>query len=398
MSLKFAIRWIGTGLLLSFGLCLAQGASDTQQQIAQHTQKLQQYLQEKKPDLAIPELQALVALDPNNADTRGNLGVLLFFKGDCVGAEPQLRAATTQRAGLWRIQFLLGVCERRAGEMASARADFESAFPHLEDEKVHLQAGMELIDIYTSSGDLDKAAAIVEPLRAHNPTNVSVLFAAYRIYTELAGEAMLSLSMVDPDSPQMHRMMAWEDTRQGHTESAIAQYRKIIAIDPHLPGVHFDLAELLYNSWDVKLREEAVQEYRAALADNPTDEKSECRLGEIDAEKGNTTQAYAEFSKAVELQPADVDAKLDLASLLIKMDQPDKALPQLEQIVQMDPTNFTAHYRLGMLYRKSGRLDDAKREMSLYKKYKEMKDKLITLYKEMQIQPSSIHPDEPEKK
>lgn len=398
MNLKCAIGWIGTGLFFSTSLCFAQVASDTQQQIAQHNRKIQQYLQEKKPDLAIPELQALVALDPNDADARGNLGVLLFFKGDCADAAPQLHAATTERAGLWRIQVLLGICERKLGDMASARADFESAFPHLEDDKVRIEAGMELIEIYTSAGDLDKAAAIVEPLRAHDPTNVSVLYAAYRIYSQLAGEAMLSLSMVDPDSAQMHRVMAQEETRRGNTNGAIAQYRKAIAIDPHLAGIHFELAELLNTSGDVQIQKEAMQEYRVALAANPADEKTLCRLGEIDAARGDISKAYAEYSKAVDLQPADADAKLGLANVLIEMNQQDKALTLLEQIIQSDPANATAHYRLGMIYRKNGRLEDAQREVALYKKYKEMKVKLGAIYKEMDILPSVIRPDRPDEK
>jgi len=50
------------------------------------------------------------------------------------------------------------------------------------------------------------------------------------------------------------------------------------------------------------------------------------------------------------------------------------------------------------LYRKTGRIDDAKREVELYKKFKEMKEKLRTLYKELQVQPKEIRADEPDEK
>ena len=53
--------------------------SSKQQQARQHILASQQYLQQQRPDLAIPELQKAVALEPNNVDARGNLGVLLFF-------------------------------------------------------------------------------------------------------------------------------------------------------------------------------------------------------------------------------------------------------------------------------------------------------------------------------
>jgi tetratricopeptide (TPR) repeat protein len=389
-----SIGLAGISLLLVPAIAFAQDASDTQSQIAEHSRKIQEYLQEKKPDLAIPELQALVALDPNNVEARGNLGVLLFFKGDCANAVPQLRAATSLRSGLWRIEVLMSVCEKQQGDSAAARKDLEDAFPHLDDDKLRLQAGMELIEIYSATGDLDKAAGIVAVLREHDPTNLDVLYTAYRIYSDLAGEAMLSLSLVDPDSAQMHRVIANEETKQGNSAGAIAQYRKAIALSPKLPGLHFELAELLNGSQDEKDKKEAEQEYRAALAENHNDEKSIRKLAEINAQGGNTQQAIEGYTRAVELQPNDTDAKLGLAKELIEVNQFDKAQALLEQAVQEEPSNATAHYRLGTLYKKLGRPDDAKREIETYKKYKDMKEKLRALYSELRIQPKGTKVDE----
>jgi len=68
-------------LFLAGVLCLAQSADDKQANLAAHIQKAQEYLSQKRPDLAIPELEAAVAIDPENVETQGNLGVLLFFQG-----------------------------------------------------------------------------------------------------------------------------------------------------------------------------------------------------------------------------------------------------------------------------------------------------------------------------
>ena len=220
-----------------------------------------------------------------------------------------------------------------------------------------------------------------------------MLYAAYRTYSDLAGESLLALSLAAPDSAQMHQSLAHEDARQGNTDAAIAQYRKAIAINPHLPGVHFELAELLHTSTDLK--KEAEQEYHTALLENPQDQKAILRLAEMDAQKGNIEQAYKQYTKAVELQPADAEAKLGLAKTLMEMNQADKALPLLEDAVQLEPTNAAAHYRLAMVYRRMGRVDDAQREVDLYKKFKEMKEKLQVLYKELQIQPKEIRTGEP---
>lgn len=368
-----------------------------QDQIAQHERMAQQYLREQKPDLAIPELKKIVALDPNNVEARANLGVLLFFRGDYADAVPQLQAAINLQPSLWKVRSLLGLAEEHTADVANARKDLETAFPMIEERKLKIEVGLDLVGLYTANSELDKAAGLVSQLKAAYPDAPEVLYAAYRTYADLSGESMLSLSLVAPDSAQMHQLLAHEETREGNTNGAIAQYRKAIAIDANLPGVHFELAELLHTSEDPAVKEEAEQEYRTAILENPQDERAFCRLAEIAETRGDTKQSYEDYSKAVVLQPGDANAKLGLAKALIEMDQQDKALPLLEASAQLEPTNATVHYRLATLYRKMGRVDDAKREVELYQKYKEMKDKLRATYKELLIQPDEIRAnDNPE--
>ena len=411
MNAKLRIAFPGLVLLLGVAFCLCQATQaqasqpqatqDKRQEFAAHIQKARGYLDAKQPALAIPEFQAAVAIDPTSVDAQANLGVLLFFQGKPAESIPHFRAALAvnkdeQQPGLPKIQGLLGMAESRTADFANARKDMEAAFPAIQDPRFQVQLGLELVGLYTVSGDLEKAAAVIAQLRKADPENAEVLYAAYRTYSDLAGESMLALSLAAPDSAQMHQLLAHEDSRQGNTNGAIEQYRKAIAINPHLPGIHFELAELLHTSSDEAVKKEAEQEYHLALRDDPQDEKAILRLAELDAQKGNREQSFQEYTKAVALQPADADAKLGLAKTLIEMDQSDKALALLEEAVQLEPTNATAHYRLATLYRKMGRADDAKREMELYKKFKEMKEKLSALYKELQVQPKEIRADEPE--
>jgi tetratricopeptide (TPR) repeat protein len=391
---KIGMAWAGFVLLLGATLCLAQTTEDKQQEFAAHMQKARSYLDQKQPALAIPEFQAAAAIDPENVDAQANLGVLLFFQGKAADSIPHFRAALKVQPGLTKIQGLLGMAESRTRDFNDARKDMEAALPSLEDRRFQVQLGLELVGLDTVSGDLEKAADVLVQLRKAAPDNPEVLYAAYRTYSDLAGESMLALSLAAPDSAQMHQLLAHEDIRQGNTIAAIAQYRKAIAIDPHLPGVHYELAELLHTSTDEAVKKEAELEYRAALVENAQDEKSILRLAELDAQKGNGEQSYEEYAKAVDLQPGDADAKLGLAKTLIAMNQSNKALPLLEDAVKLEPTNATAHYRLATLYRKMGRTDDAKREVELYQTFKDMKEKLRALYKELQVQPKEIRADE----
>jgi tetratricopeptide (TPR) repeat protein len=384
--------------LLGAGLCLTQAGAGKQAEFAAHSRKAETYLREQRPDFAIPELQAAAAIHPEDVDTQGNLGVLLFFQGKAAEAIPHLRVAVEKQPSLAKIQGILGIAELRTEDIEQGRKDLETAFPSITDAKIKVLVGLELVGSYTQIGDLDQAAEVLAQLKKAAPANPEVLYAEYQTYFDLSAEARLALSLAAPDSAQMHQLLAHEEITEGNTNRAIAQFRMAIAIDPRLPGVHFELAELLNTASDPAIRKEAIEEYRIALEQNPRDEKAICRLGEIAAQKGDVKQAYDDYSKAVALQPADADAKLGLAKALIEMDEPDKALPLLEASVQLEPTNSTAHYRLSTLYRKMGRIEDARREVELYKKYKDMKEKLRALYKDVLIRPEEIRADDQDDK
>jgi predicted Zn-dependent protease len=374
-------------LFLSFLIAipsLSQSVSSRQTQIDFHSRQAQQYLKERRPELAAQEFKAVVALDPNNVDARGNLGVLLFFQADYSNAAPQLRAALKLKPDLWRIQSLLGLAERRLGNDSAGRADLEAAFPHLEETKIKVDVGRDLIDSYSASGDLDKAATVASALLKAEPTDPGLLYTAYRIYSDLAGEAMLDLSIAAPESGQMHQAMAHELYRERDLPGAIVNFRKAIAADPNLPGVHFELAEALHASADPKVRAEAEPEYKLAVAAS-SDVKAICRLGDLAVDKNDLDGATSYYKQALALTPNDADASIGLAHVYVEKGAPQSAEPLLLAVIAADPTNVLAHYRLSSVYRAMNRPADAKHEIEAYQKYKDIKEKMRTIYKEMRL-------------
>ena len=175
-------------------------------------------------------------------------------------------------------------------------------FPHLTEDKFKAEVGRALIDNYTATGDLEKAATVASALLASQPTDTSMLYISYRLYSDLADRAMLTLALTAPNSAQMHQVMARELARHGDEAPAIANYREAIKIDPKLPGLHFELGNLLYYSSDDQLKAGAEAEFKAALAINPNDEKSLLMLGMIAARRGDSKAAYDDYARALQLQ------------------------------------------------------------------------------------------------
>jgi cytochrome c-type biogenesis protein CcmH/NrfG len=364
-----------------------QAAADKQQEIQTHVRQAQAYLNDKKPDLAIAEYNAVLASDPNNLDARANVGVVYFFKGDYGKATHELRSALKLQPGIPKLQALLGMSEKRAGENKSAQADLEQSFGQLKDERLRVQAGMELIEVDYVLSDLGKAAETVNVLRQLRPTDVDILYTAHRIYSDLSDETMLSLAMIAPNSARMHQLMGHELARQANNEGAIANYREALKLNPQLSDMHFELAEMLNTSSSATDRAEAEKEYKAALAENPFDEKSLCKLGDIAMRRSDMNTASEYYARALKLQPNDVDANLGMARILMTRHEPKKAEPHLERAVQLEPFSPVSHYRLGVLYRELGRPDDAHRELAEFEKLKKMKARLGDIYQQMRLQP-----------
>jgi tetratricopeptide (TPR) repeat protein len=382
------------GLMLSF----SQSNPSRQQQIESHTRKAAEYLKENKPGLAVPEFRAILAQDPNNVNARGNLGAVLFFQSDYITAIPQLRAALKLRPTLWKLQALLGIAEKRTGDISAARRDLEEAFPNVQDQKIRIETGMELIEIYSATGDLDKAASTVSALRKLEPTNEAILYSAYRIYSELGDESLLSLSVVAPNSARMHQALAHELAKRGNAAEAIENYRAALKLDPALPGLHFELADMLNALGTEEGRHEAESEYKAALSANPLDEQSERRLGDIAFRANDLKTASDYYTRALQLQPNDPEANVGLAKAEMSLNQPQKAEELLQRALQLDPTSPVAHFRLSTIYRQAGRAEEAKHEIEEYQKYTEMKKKLRAVYHDLHRDQARDENDDPDLK
>ena len=368
---------------------MAQQAQDVQVSVAALEQQAQKYLQDQKPQLAIPVLREIASLDPKNLNAQGNLGVLLFFQGSYPEAIPHMRAALQMQPDLWRIEALMGIAEKRTGDPKTAQNHLERAFSNLDDKKIQIQAGLELVELYSASAQLDKALSVAAKLEELAPQNPQILLVAYQISRQMMDQSLLTMTMAASDSAEMHMVMAGELGRQGDHTNAIAQYREAIRLNPSLPGAHFELAEQLRTSSDPALNAQAEDEYKAAIRVNQYDELSWRQLGGILAAKGDYKTAEEDYRKALALQPKDSDARTGLAIVLISLNQTNEAISLLEDAVKDDPTNLVAHYRLSMLYRRAGRTAEAEREMETFQHYQGVKDKLGKIFKQLAAPPNA---------
>ena len=225
----------------------AQTGTSHAAEIHNHLRKAAEYLKAKDPDSAVKEFDAVLALDPKNAEAYANLGVVAFFRRDYLNASQYLHKAVVIDPSLVKSQALLGICERRLGD-PSARALLEKSFSKLKDKSLRLQVGLELASLYDQQGETGALASIMQSLVDLDPDNVDVLFMAQRVYSELADDTLNKLAIVAPGSARMQQVIAEHLVNEGDLPRAIEHYKKALQIDPRLTGVHFELGEAILQS------------------------------------------------------------------------------------------------------------------------------------------------------
>jgi tetratricopeptide (TPR) repeat protein len=383
-------RFLKVAFILTLALCrhsIAQTGS-TGSELTNDLGRGEQALKANDQMGAAEQFRAALKIDPANVEANANLGAIAFFHGDCAGAIKNLRSALAGSPNLENAQGLIAMCEKRMGEPA-ALTDLENAFAKLKDPKLRVQVGVDLADLYYQNGDVDHTLPVVHELVELAPDNADILFFAQRIYSEMADDTMNKLALMAPDSPRMQQLIAERLINAGDLKGAIEHYRKALAADPRLPGMHFELAEaLLESSNQAEERTEALKELDEALSSEGDNPRIECTYGRIAALQDKFDEALVHYQRAYKMDPNSGEAQLGLGKTLADENKLDEALKFLRMAVQTDPMNASAHYKLALVCRDLHLDEEARKEMKLFQDVRQAKDHLAQVYGEMTRRPA----------
>lgn len=367
-----------------FAVSVAQTARPRTADIHDHLQEAEAYLKANDPGSAVKEFDAVLALDPRNAEARANLGVIAFFRGDCRSASENFRKALAIKPSLVKMRALLGICQKRLGD-PSAGALLEKSFPKLQDKKLQLQVGLELAGLYDEQGNPGATASVMRSLVELDPDNVDVLFMAQRIYSELADDTLNKLAVLAPGSARMQQVIAEHLVNEGDMKSAIEHYRKALQLDPRLQGVRYELAEAVLQTvkGDPAVEADVEKELGTVIATEGDSAKVQSVLAQIAFDRSDLDQARAHYSRALALDPKYTTAQIGLARVLMTAGDLQQAREHLEIAVHSDPLNSGAHYQLAQACRRLQMTDEAKKEFQLYQEIKKTRSQVEELYRQM---------------
>lgn len=267
------------------------------------------------PKQALQLFHKALSFDRNNATTMQNVDGIVRM----LGKNPKSFADRAE----------LGDQSRKAGDFVGAIIEYQEALKIKDDAPLHEKLG----DVFRVQGQDDKAIAEYQAAARTNDT------AAIEVKLGQAFQA------------------------KGDIPNGIAAYGKAISMKPDDP----DVLDALVAGWE------------AAIAKNPTAADNHVGLGQAFQYRGDFGQAEAEYNMAIRLSPgkqnptaqkllaglADAKRKAQVTKHInngVDLQQRkmyDQALAEYQLALQADPRNEDALMNMGTLYQQKGDFDKA---------------------------------------
>jgi tetratricopeptide (TPR) repeat protein len=302
--------------------------------------------------------EKLRELSPGTAEIHANLGLIYFNEKKFEPAVIALRQGLKLNPNLHRAQVLLAMSLSELGQYNEALPGLEKEFHRSPDPVVRRACGLHLERAYTGLRRDDKAVEVALDLTRLYPNDPEVLYHTGRLFGNFAYLAIKRLADAAPTSIWKYQASAeaWES--QGSYDLAIAEYRQVLSLDPHRPGIHYRLGRsLLARGAQSNSHEDAPaawKEFAAELELDPTNANAAYELAEGHRNLGEMEDAEKFFRLALKYYPDFDQANLGLAAVLLKEGKPESAREHVQKAIAANPSNEVAWYRLGQIERALG--------------------------------------------
>ena len=331
-----------------------QGASS---QAAEHMQAGIAADKERKFDVAIAEFKKVTELDDAYPDGFVSLGQAYMESGDYGSALPPLKHALELSPDSPPGHQLLGYALLAQGYAAEA-------IPHLQRSSDKTALGIAEIQ----TGQLSEAVAHLQAALAAHPNDPDLLYYLSRASGLLAKQSVDTLLATYPDSPRAHQAMAENYFVLRRMPDAEKEYREALRLRPGLPEAHLALGEVYAGAFQWPKAEE---EFRTQTKLQPGNAEAAYRLGQALLEQGKTHEARTELARADRLAPDMPETLYALgkaASLESDPAAAEKSWAKLLTLEKESPLAAQAHFGLAGIYRKQGKIAEAKREMQEFQR------------------------------
>lgn len=315
---------------------------------------------------AAADYESLLQVAPRLAPAYNNLGSLYLRQREYKKAAAVLEKGLRIDPKMSSASALLGIALYELGDYAGAGRNLESALrANPKDNNAELFLANDLIKL----GKFEQAAEHLRQLSQRQPDNQEVWYLLGKVHMKLSEQALTKLNALDANSVWVHEISGEVMESMKNYDGALLEYKKAVEVAPLQAGTHYHLGNAY---WSLNMWDAATEQFRAELANDPSNCMAQWKLGNIILEQhGDPGSALTETQKALDMCPDLTEARVDRARALIKLERHAEALKDLEAAVKTDPGEASTHFLLAQAYRALGRTQEAQAEMKVFSKLEE---------------------------
>ncbi len=194
------------------------------------------------------------------------------------------------------------------------------------------------------------------------------------------------------DSASVHMQIGRSYALSGFPDRAIEEFKKAIARDYRMPGLHYSLGAAYMSDRASKLPL-AEAEFRKELVLHPNDTYSYPQLGYIALRRLDYHEAEGDFQRAIAASPLNAQVFADLGKLYVDTGRPAQAEAAFRKAITLtiDPSRNEysierVHYQLGRLLITRGNESEGQRELQIAQELLSQRD----LQAEMKLNGESV--------
>ena len=319
---------------------------------------------------AIAELKSALRVNPSDPTAHLWLGYTYVSVHQFEAGLPEFSAVLQSEPKNPDARYAMGECWMEIGRQDAAKlAQLAPKGQYL----LRLAA-----EQYAMEGDAARAEAISAEAARAAPTQAAAAdrerLQEERLYREAheaeanARQAFDSVLRDTPESYRAHQIAADIDVADDKLPDAIAEYRKVLELNPDLPGVHEAISNCLMRTYHSA---EALDELRAELRLQPHSPEVFTEIGQVQFALGDVADASASLRQAVQEHDPPTEAYLLLGKVALAQHEAPPAILALQVAVRRDPRSATAYFLLSRAYRITGDKAAMARCIDEYKQFSE---------------------------
>jgi choline-sulfatase len=232
----------------------------------------------------------------------------------------------------------------------------QSSEPHIQLATVYAQLG----DDYAGEAEKEYRRAIeISPESARGHLGLALLLSATTAPPERIEQSLKEFAAadtLDPENPDI--LFPWGRAlfNLDRLPEAAEQLKRAVELGSDIAQARSILGVVLYNMGKV---EEAERVFNTLIDANPRDGVSYHRLAQCYKLKGDLAKACENLFRAIDLDPENMELRLELGQMLLESGRTDEAFDILRRAVDMRPDDVQVRLAYVRALRAGGRHEEA---------------------------------------